>query len=78
MIYLLQIIVIAIVLIAERYVTKWANLKIENKEPYRSGAFMLHELTGEKAVFMYKVNIIAVRTIILLAAISMIIIDVVK
>ena len=72
--YLLQAILIAVFFTAERYVTKWATHKIDEKAPYRSGIyFMTHELTGEKAAFMHKVNIIAVRVTILITLMSIIV-----
>ncbi len=75
MIYCLQIILISIFIVVERYYTKWARNKLANNEPYRSGYFMLHELTGSKAAFMYKTNIIILRIVILLTVISILIID---
>ena len=65
-------------LVAERYVTKSAKLKIQRKEPYRSGAFAIHEVTGNKAIFMYKASIVVIRVTLVALIISIIIIDTIK
>lgn len=78
MIYLLQIILILAFIVVERKYTKWASNKIAKEEPYKSGYFMLHELKGSKAVFMYKFNMILLRIVILLTVISILIIDFLK
>lgn len=73
--YVMQLAVVIFVIVAERYVTKWAKHKIADEAPYTSGVFVIHPLTGEKAIFMYKANIIVTRVVLILLIISIIIIN---
>lgn len=75
MMYVLQVVVLIFVIAGERYVTKWATQKIADEAPYTSGVFVMHPLTGEKAIFMYKTNIIVTRVVLVLLVISIIIIN---
>jgi hypothetical protein len=73
--YLFQILILVIFVIVERRYSKWAKTKILNNEPYASGYFAMHPMTGEKAETMYKINVIVLRVVIVLTGISMAIID---
>ena len=75
MIYLFQILILAVFIAIERRFSKWAKIKISNNEPYASGYFVMHPLVGKKAETMYKTNVIVLRVVIVLTGISMAIID---
>lgn len=75
MMYLLQLLIALGFIFAERWYTKTVKRKLQNGEPYNSGYFKYHELTGNKAVLMHKGSLIFLRTFILLTFLSMIIID---
>ena len=79
MIYVFQAAFVVILVIAERYNSRWSKNKIENGLPYTSGLFFsARPLTGNKAIFMYRLNIIALRTTVVLLVISILIIDFIK
>jgi hypothetical protein len=75
MVYLFQVAIVLILIILERINTKWATTKINNGDVYDVGAFKLHELHGDKAIKMYKINIYCARVMVVITILSIIYID---